>query len=139
MANQTEELKKAGLKATLPRIKIMEVLASTALQEEAHFSAEDIYRELISQNEDIGLATIYRVLTQFEAAGMVTKHHFENSKAVYEINSDEHHDHMVDVDTGKVLEFHDEELEQLQHDIAKRKGYELVDHSTVLPVRQTQS
>ena len=110
MANQTEELKKAGLKATLPRIKIMEVLASTALQEEAHFSAEDIYRELISQNEDIGLATIYRVLTQFESAGMVTKHHFENSKAVYEINSDEHHDHMVDVDTGKVLEFHDEEL-----------------------------
>ena len=82
MANQTEELKKAGLKATLPRIKIMEVLASTALQEEAHFSAEDIYRELISQNEDIGLATIYRVLTQFESAGMVTKQHFENRKTV---------------------------------------------------------
>ena len=139
MANQTEELKKAGLKATLPRIKIMEVLGSTALQEEAHFSAEDIYRELISQNEDIGLATIYRVLTQFESAGMVTKHHFENSKAVYEINSDEHHDHMVDVDTGKVLEFHDEELEQLQHKIAKRKGYELVDHSMILHVRKIES
>ena len=81
MSNQNEELKKAGLKATLPRIKIMEVLASTAIQEEAHFSAEDIYKELISKDEDIGLATIYRVLTQFEAAGMVTKHHFENSKA----------------------------------------------------------
>ena len=108
MSNQNEELKKAGLKATLPRIKIMEVLASTAIQEEAHFSAEDIYKELISRNEDIGLATIYRVLTQFESAGMVTKHHFENSKAVYEINSDEHHDHRVDVDTGKVMEFHDE-------------------------------
>ncbi len=80
MPNQNEELKKAGLKATLPRIKIMEVLASTAIQEEAHFSAEDIYKELISNDEDIGLATIYRVLTQFEAAGMVTKHHFENSK-----------------------------------------------------------
>ena len=117
----------------------MEVLASTALQEEAHFSAEYIYRELISQNEDIGLATIYRVLTQFESAGMVTKHHFENSKAVYEINSDEHHDHMVDVDTGKVLEFHDEELEQLQHKIAKRKGYELVDHSMILHVRKIES
>jgi Fur family ferric uptake transcriptional regulator len=139
MSNQNEELKKAGLKATLPRIKIMEVLASTAIQEEAHFSAEDIYKELISKDEDIGLATIYRVLTQFEAAGMVTKHHFENSKAVYEINSNEHHDHMVDVDTGKVMEFHDEELEKLQHEIANKKGYELVDHSMILHVRKIES
>tara|TARA_B100001093_G_scaffold200978_1_gene193051 strand:- start:139 stop:438 length:300 start_codon:yes stop_codon:yes gene_type:complete len=91
MLNQNEELKKAGLKATLPRIKIMEVLASTALQEEAHFSAEDIYRELILKNEDIGLATVYRVLTQFEAAGMVKKHHFEGSHAVYEV-IEEHHE-----------------------------------------------
>ena len=105
MPNQNEELKKAGLKATLPRIKIMEVLASTAIQEEAHFSAEDIYKELISKNEDIGLATIYRVLTQFEAAGMVTKHHFENSKAVYEINSDEHHDHMEMLIQAKLWNF----------------------------------
>ncbi|MDC1171023.1 transcriptional repressor, partial [Gammaproteobacteria bacterium] len=86
-----------------------------------------------------GLATIYRVLTQFESAGMVTKHHFENSKAVYEINPDEHHDHMVDVDTGKVMEFHDEDLEKLQHEIAKKKGYELVDHSMILHVRKIES
>jgi Fur family ferric uptake transcriptional regulator len=117
MPNQNEELKKAGLKATLPRIKIMEVLASTGIQEEAHFSAEDIYKELISRDEDIGLATVYRVLTQFEAAGMVTKHHFENSKAVYEINSDEHHDHMVVVDTGKVMEFHAASCLNVHHEI----------------------
>ena len=138
MSNQNEELKKAGLKATLPRIKIMEVLASTAIQEEAHFSAEDIYKELISKNEDIGLATIYRVLTQFEAAGMVTKHHFENSKAVYEINSDEHHDHMVCVDTGEVTEFHDETIKRKQREIAAKHGYELLDQSLVLYVKKKQ-
>ena len=92
--NKNEELKKAGLKATTPRIKIMEVLASTAYQD-VHFSAEDIYRELIQMGENIGLASVYRVLTQFESAGMVKKHHFEDNKAVYEINSDEHHDHMA--------------------------------------------
>ena len=111
----------------------MEVLASTAIQEEAHFSAEDIYKELISKDEDIGLATIYRVLTQFEAAGMVTKHHFENSKAVYEINSDEHHDHMVDVDTGKVMEFHDEEIRKTyKKKLQEKYGYTLVDHKLEL-------
>ena len=136
--NKNEELKKAGLKATTPRIKIMEVLASTAYQD-VHFSAEDIYKELIQMGENIGLASIYRVLTQFEAAGMVKKHHFEDNKAVYEINSDEHHDHMVCVDTGQVMEFHDENLEQLQHDIAKKAGYELVDHSMVLYVRKIQT
>ena len=133
-----KNLKEAGLKATLPRIKILEILQRTSGTDD-HFAAEDIYKELIINNYDVGLATVYRVLTQFEAAGMVTKHHFENSKAVYEINSDEHHDHMVDVDTGKVMEFHDEELEKLQHEIANKKGYELVDHSMVLHVRKIES
>ena len=136
--NKNEELKKAGLKATTPRIKIMEVLASTSYQD-VHFSAEDIYRELIQIGENIGLASVYRVLTQFESAGMVKKHHFEDNKAVYEINSDDHHDHMVCVDTGHVMEFHDESLEQLQHDIAKKAGYELVEHSMVLYVKKIQT
>ena len=136
--NKNEELKKAGLKATTPRIKIMEVLASTSYQD-VHFSAEDIYRELIQIGEKIGLASVYRVLTQFESAGMVKKHHFEDNKAVYEITSDEHHDHMVCVDTGQVMEFHNENLEQLQHDIAKKAGYELVDHSMVLYVKKIQT
>ena len=135
MPNQNEELKKAGLKATLPRIKIMEVLASTALQEEAHFSAEDIYRELILKNEDIGLATVYRVLTQFEAAGMVKKHHFEDSHAVYEV-IEEHHEHMVCVDTGKVLEFQDDILMSRLSEIAKKAGYQIVDHNLVLHVKK---
>ena len=134
MQRKNKELQKAGLKATLPRIKILEVLDA-----KGHLSAEDIYKELILMDEDVGLATIYRVLTQFEAAGIVIKHNFEEAHAVYEIVSDEHHDHMVDVDTGKVLEFHDEELEQLQHKIAKRKGYELVDHSMILHVRKIES
>ena len=138
MSNQNEELKKAGLKATLPRIKIMEVLASTALQEEAHFSAEDIYRELILKNEDIGLATVYRVLTQFEAAGMVKKHHFEDSNAVYEV-IEEHHEHMVCVDTGKVLEFQDDILMSRLSEIAKNAGYQIVDHNLVLHVKKIDS
>ena len=107
MNKQNSELKKAGLKATLPRIKIMEILESTAIQEEAHFSAEDIYKELLQKGENIGLASVYRVLTQFESAGMVKKHHFECSHAVYEV-VEEHHEHMVDVESGKVLEFQDE-------------------------------
>jgi len=138
MHNQNEELKKAGLKATLPRIKIMEVLASTALQEEAHFSAEDIYKELILNNEDIGLATVYRVLTQFEAAGMVKKHHFEDKHAVYEV-IEEHHEHMVCVDTGKVLEFQDDQLMTRLEEIANGVGYQIVDHNLVLHVKKIES
>ena len=138
MQNQNEELKKAGLKATLPRIKIMEVLASTALQEEAHFSAEDIYKELILNNEDIGLATVYRVLTQFEAAGMVKKHHFEDKHAVYEV-IEEHHEHMVCVDTGKVLEFQDDQLMTRLEEIANDVGYQIVDHNLVLHVKKIES
>ena len=127
--NQTKELKKAGLKATLPRIKIMEVLESTAIQEEAHFSAEDIYKELLNRGENIGLASVYRVLTQFETAGIVKKHHFEGSHAVYEV-IEENHEHMVDVESGKVLEFQDNELIERLNSIAKDAGYQLVDHNS---------
>ena len=137
MPNQNQELKKAGLKATLPRIKIMEVLASTAIQEEAHFSAEDIYKELLQNGENIGLASVYRVLTQFETAGMVKKHHFEGSHAVYEV-VEEHHEHMVDLDTGKVLEFQDAELMSKLNEIAEKSGYQLVDHNLVLHVKRNK-
>jgi Fur family ferric uptake transcriptional regulator len=133
--NQTKELKKAGLKATLPRIKIMEVLESTAIQEEAHFSAEDIYKELLNRGENIGLASVYRVLTQFETAGIVKKHHFEGSHAVYEV-IEENHEHMVDVESGKVLEFQDKELIERLNSIAKNAGYQLVDHNLVLHVKK---
>ncbi len=133
--NQTKELKKAGLKATLPRIKIMEVLESTAIQEEAHFSAEDIYKELLNRGENIGLASVYRVLTQFETAGIVKKHHFEGSHAVYEV-LEENHEHMVDVENGKVLEFQDKELIERLNTIAKDAGYQLVDHNLVLHVKK---
>ena len=133
--NQTKELKKAGLKATLPRIKIMEVLESTAIQEEAHFSAEDIYKELLNKGENIGLASVYRVLTQFETAGIVKKHHFEGSHAVYEV-IEENHEHMVDLETGKVLEFQDNELIERLNSIAKDAGYQLVDHNLVLHVKK---
>ena len=133
--NQTKELKKAGLKATLPRIKIMEVLESTAIQEEAHFSAEDIYKELLNRGENIGLASVYRVLTQFETAGIVKKHHFEGSHAVYEV-IEENHEHMVDVESGKVLEFQDKELSERLNSIAKDAGYQLVDHNLVLHVKK---
>ena len=133
--NQTKELKKAGLKATLPRIKIMEVLESTAIQEEAHFSAEDIYKELLNKGENIGLASVYRVLTQFETAGIVKKHHFEGSHAVYEV-IEENHEHMVDVESGKVLEFQDNELIERLNSIAKNAGYQLVDHNLVIHVKK---
>ena len=138
MSNQNKELKKAGLKATLPRIKIMEVLESTAIQEEALFSAEDIYKELITNGENIGLASVYRVLTQFEAAGMVKKHHFEGSHAVYEV-IEENHEHMVDVESGKVLEFQDSDIIERLNEIARKAGYQLVDHNLVLHVKKIES
>ena len=135
MNTQNKELKKAGLKATIPRIMIMDVLSSTAIQEEAHFSAEDIYKELLIKGENIGLASVYRVLTQFESAGMVKKHHFEGSHAVYEV-IEENHEHMVDVETGKVLEFQDKELVNRLCEIAEKSGYQLVDHNLVLHVKK---
>ena len=127
-----KDLRKAGLKVTLPRLKILEILEGSATR---HMSAEDIYRTLLESNEDIGLATVYRVLTQFEAAGLVTKHNFEGGQAVYELDRGKHHDHMIDVETGKVIEFVNEEIERLQREIAARHGYDLADHSLVLYVR----
>ncbi|MDH3481801.1 MAG: ferric iron uptake transcriptional regulator [Gammaproteobacteria bacterium] len=130
---QRQELRKAGLKITLPRLKILEILEEAKLR---HLSAEDIYKDLLQAGEDIGLATVYRVLTQFEAAGLVTRHNFEGGHSVFELDDGEHHDHMVCVETGDVIEFVSEEIERLQHDIAKKYGYELIDHSLVLYVKQ---
>ncbi|MDX1481731.1 MAG: ferric iron uptake transcriptional regulator [Woeseiaceae bacterium] len=133
---QRQELRKAGLKVTLPRLKILEILASDT---QRHLSAEDIYRELLEAGEDIGLATVYRVLTQFESAGLVTRHNFEGGSSVFELDEGEHHDHMVCVESGDVIEFVNEEIERLQHEIAKKHGYELIDHSLVLYVKKAGS
>ncbi|MCC5888139.1 MAG: ferric iron uptake transcriptional regulator [Gammaproteobacteria bacterium] len=127
------ELKRAGLKVTVPRLKILEILEAS---EPRHMSAEDVYRKLMEAEESIGLATVYRVLTQFESAGLVERHNFDDGHAVYEMASDDHHDHMVDVDTGKVVEFYDERIEALQRSIVEKHGFELVDHNMVLFVRQ---
>jgi Fur family ferric uptake transcriptional regulator len=131
---ESQDLRKAGLKVTLPRMKILEILDS-AEGAGKHLSAEDIYRRLLEAEEDIGLATVYRVLTQFEAAGLVVKHNFEGGQAVYELDRGKHHDHMVCLDTGKVIEFVSEEIERLQKEIADRHGYVIEDHSLVLYVR----
>ena len=130
---ESTELKKAGLKVTHPRMRILEILDR---HDGRHVSAEDIYRQLLEHEDDIGLATVYRVLTQFEAAGIVLKHNFEGGQAVYELDRGKHHDHMVDVETGKVVEFTSEEIERLQHEIAARHGYVIEDHSLVLYVRK---
>jgi Fur family transcriptional regulator, ferric uptake regulator len=129
---QRQELRKAGLKVTLPRLKILEILEDNDLR---HLSAEDIYRKLLETGEDIGLATVYRVLTQFETAGLVTRHNFEGGHSVFELDQGKHHDHMVCVETGQVVEFINEEIERLQKDIAKAHGFELIDHNLVLYVR----
>ncbi len=128
----TQELKKAGLKATLPRLRILEILESN---QQRHLSAEDVYRALLDSGDDVGLATIYRVLTQFEAAGLVARHHFDSGSSVFELARGEHHDHMVCVKTGRVTEFVDTEIERRQREIAESHGYELVDHALVLYVR----
>jgi Fur family ferric uptake transcriptional regulator len=130
---QRQELRKAGLKITLPRLKILEILEGAKTR---HLSAEDLYKDLLKSGEDIGLATVYRVLTQFEAAGLVTRHNFEGGHSVFELDDGDHHDHMVCVETGDVIEFVNEEIERLQHDIAEQFGYELLDHSLVLYVKQ---
>ena len=132
MTKENNELKKAGLKATLPRIRILEVLEGST---ENHLSAEDIYKNLITNGEDVGLATVYRVLTQFESAGIVMRHNFESGHSVYEITPDDHHDHMVCLETGDVIEFHDEIIEKQQEKIVSEMGYEIVDHSMVLYVK----
>ena len=129
---ESTDLRNAGLKVTLPRLKILEILENSSTR---HLSAEDIYKDLIQHDEDIGLATVYRVLTQFEQAGLVKRHHFEDGHAVFELDRGEHHDHMVDVETGKVVEFVSDEIERLQHQIAEKQGYDIVGHSLVLYVR----
>lgn len=136
MTTQNQELKRAGLKVTLPRLKILQMFESNP---EGHMSAEEVYKALQDSGEDVGLATVYRVLTQFESAGLVSKHNFDGSHSVYELASEEHHDHMVNVDNGEVIEFLDDVIERRQHEIAEQHGYELVDHSLVLYVRAKKS
>lgn len=129
---QRKELRQAGLKVTLPRLKILEILEDAKMR---HMSAEDIYKQLLEEGEDIGLATVYRVLTQFESAGLVNRHNFEGGHSVFELDEGEHHDHMVVVDSGEVVEFVSEEIERIQEEIAEKHGFELLDHSLVLYVR----
>lgn len=126
------DLKKAGLKVTLPRLKVLSLLESA---DEHHMSAEDVYKALLDSGDDVGLATVYRVLTQFEAAGLVLRHNFEGGHAVFELAKDDHHDHMVDTSTGKVIEFFDPVIEERQKQIAEEHGFELVDHSLTLYVK----
>jgi len=126
------ELKKAGLKVTLPRLRILELLEDG---DKAHLSAEEIYRRLIDAGEEVGLATVYRVLTQFEQAGICIRHNFEEGHAVYELTPSDHHDHMVCLDTGDVIEFTDDIIEERQKKLAEERGYEIIDHSMVLYVK----
>ena len=129
---ESQDLKKAGLKATLPRIKILQIMEES---EHRHMSAEDVYKELLDANEQVGLATVYRVLTQFEAAGLVIRHHFDSGHSVFELDRGSHHDHMVCLKTGRVIEFKDDEIERIQREIAARHGYIIEDHSLVLYVK----
>lgn len=127
---ETQDLRNAGLKVTLPRIKILDILEKQT--EVRHLTAEQVYKILLGENEEIGLATVYRVLTQFEAAGLVTRHHFEGGNSVFELNRGDHHDHIVCVKCGRVDEFTDSGIEKRQNEIAKELGYELTDHSLCL-------
>ncbi len=126
---QSQDLRKAGLKVTLPRLKILEILETNKTR---HVSAEDVYKKLLEIGEEIGLATVYRVLTQFEQAGLVQRQNFEGGHSVFELDAGEHHDHMVCVKTGKVIEFYDEVIEERQRAIAKEHGWEMTDHSLVI-------
>lgn len=129
---ESQDIKKAGLKVTLPRIRILQILESN---EQRHMSAEDVYKALLDADEDVGLATIYRVLTQFETAGLVVRHNFEEGHSVFEVDRGDHHDHMICTETGKIIEFHDDAIEQRQREIAEENGYDLTDHSLVLYVK----
>jgi len=130
---ESQDLRNVGLKVTHPRMRILEMLEGASPR---HMTAEDLYRQLLQLGEDIGLATVYRVLTQFESAGLVIKHNFEGGQAVFELDRGKHHDHMVDIDSGKVIEFVSEEIESLQREIAAKHGFEIVEHSLVLHVRK---
>jgi len=136
MPNENLELKKAGLKVTLPRVKILNILETA---ENRHMSAEDVYKSLLESGDDVGLATVYRVLTQFESAGLVLRHNFEGGHAVFELNADDHHDHMVCTETGEVIEFFDSVIERRQKEIAAEHGFEIVDHSLILYVKPKKS
>jgi Fur family ferric uptake transcriptional regulator len=131
--SENTDLKKAGLKVTLPRLKVLSLLENA---DEHHMSAEDVYKALLDSGDDVGLATVYRVLTQFEAAGLVQRNNFEGGHAVFELSKDEHHDHMVDTETGQVIEFCDPVIEERQRQIAEEHGFELLDHSLTLYVQQ---
>jgi len=126
---ESGELRKLGLKVTLPRMKILEILETS---ETRHMSAEDVYKILLGADEEIGLATVYRVLTQFEAAGLVTRHHFEGGHSVFELNQGHHHDHIVCNQCGKVVEFVDETIERCQEKVAKKAGFTIHDHSLII-------
>lgn len=138
MTGENQELRKAGLKVTLPRVKILQLL-EVAESSNRHLSAEDVYKELLESGEDVGLATVYRVLTQFETAGLVSRLNFESGHSVFELAKSQHHDHMVCVDTGEVIEFVDEVIEKRQRQLATDRGFEIVDHSLVLYVRAKKS
>ena len=129
MASENQELRDAGLKVTLPRVKILQILESSATK---HLSAEDIYKALIEADEDVGLATVYRVLTQFETAGLVERHHFEGGSSIFELTSVDHHDHIVCNGCGRVEEFFDQIIESQQEAIAKKYGFTITDHSMYL-------
>lgn len=130
---ESQDLRNVGLKVTHPRLRILDLLEQSKSH---HMTAEDIYRLLLEKGEDIGLATVYRVLTQFEAAGLVLKSNFGNNQSVYELDRGQHHDHMVDIETGKIIEFESAEIEDLQRKIAAEHGYEIEEHSLVLYVRR---
>ncbi|MEE9343890.1 MAG: ferric iron uptake transcriptional regulator [Gammaproteobacteria bacterium] len=126
---ESSELRKRGLKATLPRLKILDILESG---EQRHFSAEDVYKSLLLSDEDIGLATVYRVLTQFEAAGLVIRHNFESGHSVFEMSEGDHHDHIVCTQCGKITEFFDETIEKCQEKVAEKSGFKIRDHSLTI-------
>lgn len=130
---KASDIKKVGLKVTLPRLQVLEFFAKHPGN---HFTADELFTRMREENSEIGLATIYRVLNQFESAGLIIKHQFDNGQAVYEVETGEHHDHMVDVDTGDVNEFFSKKLEKLQEELAHEHGYELIDHNMVLYVRK---
>ncbi|MCF1428263.1 MAG: ferric iron uptake transcriptional regulator [Shewanella sp.] len=129
MTDGNQALKKAGLKITLPRVKILELMQEP---ENQHISAEDLYKKLLDIGEEIGLATVYRVLNQFDDAGIVSRHHFESGKAVFELSTQHHHDHLVCLTCGKVIEFNDEVIESRQQEIARKHNIKLTNHSLYL-------
>jgi Fur family transcriptional regulator, ferric uptake regulator len=134
--NSIDELKSTGLKATLPRLKVLEIFQNGT---QRHMTAEDVFRALLVDRSDVGLATVYRVLTQFEQAGILTRSNFEGGKAIYELNEGQHHDHLVCLDCGKVEEFFDAEIESRQHAVAQAKGFMIAEHSLSLYAHCTKS